>query len=117
MPARVIIKLDKAKLEQIQRATAEHVPTWIISDGVDYGVYHELGTTRIHARPFLVPAFESKTRALGRALGQAIERGVSLAAVMSKTAFDVQKETQANITEKHIFDTGNLFNSINARPE
>jgi hypothetical protein len=30
-----------------------------VHDGVEYGVYHELGTHRISARPFMVPAVEA----------------------------------------------------------
>jgi HK97 gp10 family phage protein len=33
--------------------------TYWVSDGVEYGVYHELGTHKISARPFMVPAVES----------------------------------------------------------
>jgi hypothetical protein len=32
--------------------------TGIVSDGVEYGIYQELGTSRIPARPWLVPAVE-----------------------------------------------------------
>ena len=31
----------------------------VISDAVDYGIYHELGTSRISAQPFMVPAVEA----------------------------------------------------------
>lgn len=31
-----------------------------IGPGVDYGVYVELGTRKMHARPYLRPAFESE---------------------------------------------------------
>ena len=30
-----------------------------VHDGVEYGVYHELGTHKISARPFMVPAVEA----------------------------------------------------------
>lgn len=32
---------------------------FIIQDGVEYGIYQELGTSRIAARPFLTPAVEA----------------------------------------------------------
>jgi HK97 gp10 family phage protein len=31
----------------------------VISDSVTYGIYHELGTSRISAQPFMVPAVEA----------------------------------------------------------
>ncbi len=47
---------------------------YIVSDGVEYGVFQELGTSRMAAHPFLVPAFEMVVRRLQNAIGQAIER-------------------------------------------
>lgn len=35
--------------------------TYTISDGVEYGVWQEFGTSRIPAHPFLVPAVENWT--------------------------------------------------------
>lgn len=35
--------------------------TYTISDGVEYGVYQEFGTSRIPARPFMLPAIEAWT--------------------------------------------------------
>lgn len=32
---------------------------FVIQDGVEYGVFHELGTSKMAARPFVVPAIES----------------------------------------------------------
>lgn len=32
--------------------------TWIVSDGTNYGIYQELGTRRMKAQPFMVPAVE-----------------------------------------------------------
>ena len=31
-----------------------------IGDGVEYGIYQELGTSRMGARPWLVPSFETE---------------------------------------------------------
>lgn len=35
-----------------------------IGDGVEYGIYHEMGTSRMIARPWLVPAFEREYETL-----------------------------------------------------
>jgi HK97 gp10 family phage protein len=34
-------------------------PTATVSDGVEYGIYQEYGTSRMAAQPFLTPAVES----------------------------------------------------------
>jgi HK97 gp10 family phage protein len=31
---------------------------WWVSDGVEYGIFNELGTSRLAARPFMTPAVE-----------------------------------------------------------
>jgi len=31
---------------------------WHVGDGVEYGIYQELGTSRMAAQPFMVPAVE-----------------------------------------------------------
>lgn len=36
-----------------------------VHDGVEYGVYHELGTHKISARPFMVPAVEAVGEYIG----------------------------------------------------
>jgi HK97 gp10 family phage protein len=32
---------------------------WWVHDGVEYGIYQELGTSKMSAQPFLVPAVEA----------------------------------------------------------
>jgi HK97 gp10 family phage protein len=46
----------KSSLTSESRMTDE--TTFTISDGVEYGIYQEFGTSRIPARPFLRPAIE-----------------------------------------------------------
>lgn len=111
--SKVTVTVNSRKLDQIARIAGENVPARIIADGVEYGVYVELGTSRRSAKPALVPAFRSKTKNLGRMLGQAIERGVSLNDVMSKTAFDIQREYQSGVPVL----TGALKNSIKVYEE
>jgi HK97 gp10 family phage protein len=36
---------------------------WWIQDGVDYGIYQELGTYKMRAQPFMLPALEKNFRA------------------------------------------------------
>ncbi len=42
--------------------------TFVVQDGVEYGKFVEFGTSKMAARPFLVPAIERYASAFGRAL-------------------------------------------------
>lgn len=104
---------SRAKLDAIARAAGEQVKRRVIADGVEYGIFVELGTERMEARPGLVPAFEQHTQQLDEALGQAIERGVSLDDVMAKVAFDIQRDWAGNVPVR----TGAYKNSIHVEEE
>ena len=41
--------------------TEEHTGplNWWVHDGVEYGIYQELGTSKMRAQPFMVPAVEA----------------------------------------------------------
>jgi len=102
----VQIKLDDKVLQQmIQQVGDTRVQVYAIADGVEYGLYQEF-TDRGH--PSLVPAFERNTGQLPDAVGQAIEKNVSLDDVLKKVAFDIQREWAADVN----VDTGAYKNSI-----
>lgn len=42
--------------------------------GVEYGIYQELGTTRMGAQPFLTPAVEAIKEPFFQAIGAAVKR-------------------------------------------
>lgn len=105
--------LDRAKLDQIMKASRQSPQRRIIADGTEYGVFVELGATKMGARPYLVPAFERNTKDLDRAIGQAIERGANLDDVIGKVAFDIQGDAQKMVA----VDTGNLKNSLHVETE
>lgn len=107
------VHLDDRKLQEIIRATSGGVKRRVIADGVNYGVFVCLGTSRMAARPFLVPAFERGVQGLDKAIGQAVERGVSLDDVIGKTAFDIQRMAQENAPVA----TGALKNSLHVETE
>lgn len=114
MAAKTIkVHLDDRKLQEIIRATSGGVKRRAIADGVSHGVFVELGTSKMAARPALVPAFEANTKGLDNALGQAIERGENLDDIMGKIAFDIQGDYQANVPVL----TGSLKNSIHVEEE
>ena len=103
------IKVDTGILDSIIANVGNvSTNTYIIADGVDYGIYQEFGTKRMAAQPFLIPAFEDAIKSLPKAVGQAVERGVDINKVLSKTAFDIQSMAQQRVP----VDTGALKNSL-----
>lgn len=44
-----------------------------VQDGVEYGIYQELGTSKMAAQPFLVPSVESERINHNQRLGKAVE--------------------------------------------
>ena len=50
---------DTGALHNSITTTKQGEGVYWVSDGVEYGVYHELGTHKIGARPFMVPAVEA----------------------------------------------------------
>ncbi len=109
----VKIKLDMDKLKQIERAFGNQVKTRTIHDGVEYGVFIELGTSKRAARPALVPAFNKVQFGIPPAIGRAIEASVNPDDIMAKAAFDVQALYASNVP----VDTGALKNSIKVSEE
>lgn len=105
----VTIKVDRTILDRIIANVADaKTKRHVIADGVEYGIYVELGTSRMSAQPFLVPSFEDGVKNLPKALGQAIERGVNPDDVLRKTAFDITGLAQRRAP----VDTGALQNSL-----
>jgi HK97 gp10 family phage protein len=51
--------VDTGALKNSLRATEREKLLWQVADGVEYGIFQELGTSRMPAHPFLVPALES----------------------------------------------------------
>ena len=54
--------VDTGALRNSIRAARRDDLLWWVSDGVDYGIYQELGTSRMSAHPFMVPAVERAQR-------------------------------------------------------
>ena len=83
------VTLDKAKLQWFISATGADVVRYV-ADGVEYGIYQELGTVRQgYAQPFLRPAVEAVRPGWIKAFeNQLTDKQVEL--VVKKTAFDVE---------------------------
>lgn len=111
MAIQVKIEIDDKVLQRIIKAVAEaEIPQYTIADGVEYGIWQEFGKS---GHPSLVPAFETVTKDLPQAIGQAIEAGVSLETVITKAAFDIQALWQADVN----VDTGAYKNSIHVETQ
>ena len=105
------IVVDDRKLVALMKATKGKRPTRIIADGVEYGIYIEMGTVHMPARPCAGPAVE----AVRPAFLQAWKKAGSLArseAVVDKAAHDVERLWKQNIIQKDAVDTGAYLNSI-----
>ena len=50
--------IDTGALHNSIAARQKEPFKWWVLVGVEYGIYHELGTRRMRARPFLLPALE-----------------------------------------------------------
>ena len=106
------VVVNKAPLEELLKSLrGQHVK--VVSDGVEYGVYQELGymaggVTWVQ-HPFLVPALEQVRPGFVKAVSQAIEKGGDMIdAVVDKAAQDVVALARINAP----VDTGALKNSI-----
>ena len=100
--------IDSVRLDAITAAAKHNPHRRIIADGVEYGIYVELGTTRMIARPFLVPNFERVTKKLPKAIGAAVQNAIPLQFIVDKAAFDVMAGAMVDAP----VDTGALMNSL-----
>lgn len=90
--------------------------TYICGPTVGYGVFHELGTSKMEARPFAKPAAE-RVQADPEAHAQrvAATQGIDIsseAGLVKAIAVAVQIEMQEIIEEKDIWETGALHGSV-----
>ena len=60
--AKVKAPVDTGALKNSLNASEVSDLQWRVSDGVEYGIYQELGTSKMGAQPFMVPAVEGIRR-------------------------------------------------------
>jgi len=103
------VKLDARVLKELLKATSfGSVARWV-HDGVEYGVFQELGTDKMAAHPFMRPAIEANRRSFEQAFRGAGDRGLFHPVdIVEKVAFDVLGEAQIRCP----VDTGALVNSL-----
>ena len=81
--------------------------TKFVKDGVEYGIYQEMGTSRMSAQPFMVPAVEAVRGGFEKAFMNQLKND-QVEAVVLKTAHDVERIAK----QMAPVDTGALKNSI-----
>ena len=110
--AATYVEYDNAKLLKLME-NLEGQPVRILHDGVDYGIWQEVGHHGVAARTFMSPAAEHVRPALMKGLRPIIERqSDKLEVFIVKLAGDAQDEAQSQIVAKNIVDTGALHDSI-----
>lgn len=106
MAGTVKVRIDDAELRRLIGGTKRN-PVRIVADGVEYGIYQEMGTSRMIAHPFMKPALEAVRPGLAKAFRQAFTSDQA-EAVVEKAARDVERLAKVHAP----VDTGALRNSI-----
>ncbi len=105
------VRIDDAKLRAMIKATKGKKPIRVISDGVEYGLFLEMGTVKMAARPTAVPAVEAVRPGFEQAF-KGNEKFMQAEQIVEKTARDVERLWKQGIVDKNIIDTGAYLNSI-----
>lgn len=57
--AKALAPVDTGALKNSIHSEQETSLLWHVADAVEYGIYQELGTSRMRAQPFMIPAVEA----------------------------------------------------------
>ena len=108
MPELIKIVIDDSKLVAMIQQTKGKKPMRVVADGVEYGLYQEMGTHRMAAHPFMRPAVEAVRAGFTKAFKAAGSNFALADQVVEKTARDVER-----LAKQHApVDTGALRASI-----
>lgn len=103
----ISIEADLTILDQLIADTGGAVER-IVADGVNYGIYQELGTVRQgYAQPFMSPAVEDVRGGFMQAAAQVVTN-TQAAGVVEKAARDVESGAK----QRAPVETGTLRSSI-----
>lgn len=93
----------------------------VVGPTVEYAIYHERGTSKMQARPFMGPAARRVDANTGMYVKRmAASQGISLDSeenIVRCAALAVQKEAQRLVEEKDIWEYGTLHGSISIRKQ
>ena len=107
MSVTVKVTVDDYELRWLIKATKGKAVTRIVADGVEYGIYQEMGTAHQSGKPFMRPAVEKVRISFGKAFKGAITLE-QVEQVVEKAARDVERFAKILAP----VDTGALRNSI-----
>jgi hypothetical protein len=104
MPVKITV--DDSKLRELIANTGA-IATAVIADGVSYGIYQELGTSKMPAHEFMKPAVEAVRPGFEKAfMGQLTN--AQIVVTVKKIAFEIEDIAKKRAPVRY----GNLRNSI-----
>lgn len=114
MGATISITVDDRVLAKMIREAKGPIKPKVVADGVNYGIYQEMGTVRgLVARPCAAPAVEAVRAGFEKAFAQASAISTEKAqGVVDKSARDVERIWKQNIITQDVIDTGAYLNSV-----
>ena len=113
MGVTIRIDVDDRELVKLINAASGPIKPKVVADGVNYGIYQEMGTVKMAARPCAVPAIEAVRGGFAQAFAQASAITTALAqGVVEKAAQAVEQGWKQNIITKGVVDTGAYLASV-----
>jgi len=106
----ISVDVDLAVLDNLIANTGKTAER-IVADGVNYGIYQELGTSKMGAQPFMSPAVEDVRGGFMQAAAQVVTNAQA-EAVVEKAARDIERGAK----QRAAVDTGAMKNSIHVEP-
>jgi len=106
----ISVDIDLAVLDRLIANTGKTAER-IVADGVNYGIYQELGTSKMGAQPFMSPAVEDVRGGFMQAAAQ-VTTNAQAEAVVEKAARDVEKGAK----QRAPYEFGVLKGSIHVEP-
>ena len=113
MGATVTVTIDDRELVRLINASRGDITPMIVADGVEYGIYQELGQEGRPARPCARPAVESarpEFEAMFKTDEALTRSGVQ--GIVKKAASRVEILWKQNIQTKKVIDTGAYYGSV-----
>lgn len=118
MGEQIRIVIDDSALIKLMNELPDTPVSAIVADGVEYGVYVELGVEnafgkgiKIPARPCAAPAVETVRSGYEQAF-KGIDNITHAERVVVKAARNVERLWKQNIVEEDAIDTGAYLNSV-----
>lgn len=72
--AKIAAPVDTGALRSSINSRRVSPGVWIVSDGVEYGIYQEYGTHKMAAHPFMIPAVERTAKRIAEKFIEALSK-------------------------------------------